>query len=54
MRIRRFAALLAAACITLTGCGFKGLYSAPLPGGADLGDHPYTVTAYFAKTAGTS
>jgi phospholipid/cholesterol/gamma-HCH transport system substrate-binding protein len=33
------------------GCGsggFSGLYSTPLPGGADLGDHPYEVTAQFA------
>jgi phospholipid/cholesterol/gamma-HCH transport system substrate-binding protein len=37
-----------AAALTLTGCGFKGLYSAPLPGGADLGSHPFTVYAYFA------
>jgi phospholipid/cholesterol/gamma-HCH transport system substrate-binding protein len=47
MRVRRIAAVLAAGSLTLTGCGFKGLYSAPLPGGADLGNHPYTVTAYF-------
>lgn len=45
---RRTVALLAAGCLALSGCGFKGLYSAPLPGGADLGNHPYTVTAYFA------
>ena len=35
----------------LTSCGsggFSGLYGAPLPGGADLGSHPYTVTADFA------
>jgi phospholipid/cholesterol/gamma-HCH transport system substrate-binding protein len=31
-----------------TGCGFHGLYSAPLPGGAKLGDHPYRVTIHFA------
>jgi phospholipid/cholesterol/gamma-HCH transport system substrate-binding protein len=35
------------ATVALSGCGFKGLYSAPLPGGADLGNHPFTVTAYF-------
>jgi len=45
---RRILAVLAAAAVTLTGCGFNGLYSAPLPGGADLGDHPYTVSAYFS------
>ena len=26
-------------------CG--GVYDIPLPGGADLGDHPYEVTAQF-------
>jgi phospholipid/cholesterol/gamma-HCH transport system substrate-binding protein len=49
MRTRRVAAVLLAGSLTLSGCGFKGLYSAPLPGGADLGDHPYSVTAYFAN-----
>ncbi|GAA5160284.1 MCE family protein [Amycolatopsis dongchuanensis] len=36
--------------LLLGGCGtggFAGLYSTPLPGGADLGDHPYHVTAQF-------
>jgi phospholipid/cholesterol/gamma-HCH transport system substrate-binding protein len=49
MSTRRVAALLAVGALTLSGCGFKGLYSAPLPGGADLGGHPYTITAYFAN-----
>jgi phospholipid/cholesterol/gamma-HCH transport system substrate-binding protein len=31
----------------LAGCG-SGLYGAPLPGGADLGDRPYHVTAQFS------
>jgi phospholipid/cholesterol/gamma-HCH transport system substrate-binding protein len=34
----------------LAGCsdgGFNGLYGTPLPGGADVGDHPYHVTALF-------
>jgi phospholipid/cholesterol/gamma-HCH transport system substrate-binding protein len=39
--------LLAVASLVLSGCGFKGLYSAPLPGGADLGDHPMTIVAHF-------
>ena len=39
---------LAASSVLLSGCGFHGLYSANLPGGADLGSHPYTVTVYFA------
>jgi phospholipid/cholesterol/gamma-HCH transport system substrate-binding protein len=38
------------AAATLTGCssgGFSGIYSIPLPGGANLGSHPYQVTAQF-------
>lgn len=31
----------------LAGCGSTGLYGVPLPGGADLGEHPYRVTAQF-------
>jgi phospholipid/cholesterol/gamma-HCH transport system substrate-binding protein len=48
--MRRRAALAAAlaGALTLSGCGFHGLYGVPLPGGADVGRHPYTVTAYFA------
>jgi phospholipid/cholesterol/gamma-HCH transport system substrate-binding protein len=41
-------AAFTAAAMSLSGCGFKGLYSTSLPGGADLGDHPYTITATFA------
>lgn len=43
----KVAATTAVAAVSLSGCGFAGLYSAPLPGGADLGDHPYTVNMYF-------
>jgi phospholipid/cholesterol/gamma-HCH transport system substrate-binding protein len=49
MSARRVVAIAVAGTLALSGCGFKGLYSAPLPGGADLGSHPYTVTAYFAN-----
>ena len=36
------------AVMVLTGCSqFNGIYDLPLPGGADLGDHPYTVKAHF-------
>jgi phospholipid/cholesterol/gamma-HCH transport system substrate-binding protein len=35
------------AVLALGGCS-GGLYDVPLPGGADLGDHPYRVTAEFA------
>jgi phospholipid/cholesterol/gamma-HCH transport system substrate-binding protein len=34
----------------LAGCGsggFSGVYALPLPGGADVGDHPYRVVAHF-------
>lgn len=46
-----FTAVLLAASAMLTACGqggFTGVYNAPLPGGADLGDSPYRVTAQFA------
>ncbi|HEY7593499.1 MAG TPA: MCE family protein [Actinophytocola sp.] len=40
-------ALLAAAVVT-SGCSsFTGIYDIPLPGGADVGDHPFTVKARF-------
>ncbi len=42
------AALAAAGMLGLSGCGFSGLYNIPLPGGANLGGHPYTVTADFS------
>ncbi|MEO6087583.1 MAG: MCE family protein [Umezawaea sp.] len=35
------------AVLALGGCS-GGLYDVPLPGGADLGDHPYRVTVEFA------
>ncbi|HSZ43093.1 MAG TPA: MCE family protein [Trebonia sp.] len=56
-RRRRLAAALAAgvaAAGLLTGCGgsssgFQGIYSLPLPGGPNLGSHPYTVKAVFGN-----
>ncbi|MFF9320062.1 MCE family protein [Streptomyces sp. NPDC014735] len=43
--------VLGAVCaLVLTGCAaphFSGIEQLPLPGGADLGDHPYEVTADF-------
>lgn len=39
---------IAAGAVTLSGCGFHGLYSASLPGGANLGSHPYQVVVYFS------
>ncbi|HEY0451356.1 MCE family protein [Actinophytocola sp.] len=51
MRRLVLAAVLAAAVgasAALTGCSsFTGIYDIPLPGGADLGDHPFTVKARF-------
>lgn len=42
--------LLLVLLLVLSGCssgGFSGMYQLPLPGGADLGDHPYQVVAHF-------
>ena len=46
VRRGRVLALAAAATLVLSGCNFTP-YSLPLPGGADLGNHPYTVKAEF-------
>jgi phospholipid/cholesterol/gamma-HCH transport system substrate-binding protein len=48
-RFGRIAALLLVATVALSGCGFSGLYGTHLPGGADVGDHPYSVTIYFTN-----
>ncbi|RBY97256.1 mammalian cell entry protein [Blastococcus sp. TF02-8] len=40
-------AALAGGVLLLAGCGFRGAYSFSLPGGADLGDDPYTVEVEF-------
>ena len=41
-------AALATGVLLLAGCGsFRGAYSLDLPGGADLGDDPYSVTVQF-------
>ncbi|MFD0539564.1 MlaD family protein [Actinomadura luteofluorescens] len=47
--LTRHAVWAALACVGLGGCGFSGAADLPLPGGADLGDHPYTVRARFAN-----
>jgi phospholipid/cholesterol/gamma-HCH transport system substrate-binding protein len=55
MRKRAATGTTAAAAVlalVTAGCGtggFNGIYSLPLPGGASLGSHPYTVTARFAN-----
>lgn len=47
-RLRLLVPALAGGAVLLAGCqGFDGAYSLPLPGGADLGSHPYTVHAEF-------
>lgn len=43
----RLKAMLGAVLLLISGCGFHGLYSVSLPGGADLGAHPYHVTVIF-------
>jgi len=45
-RLARFAATAAAAVLVLTGCGFKGAYSLPLPGGSGNGA-VYHIKAVF-------
>jgi phospholipid/cholesterol/gamma-HCH transport system substrate-binding protein len=48
--IRRLLSVIAVLALA-TGCstvGTNGIYDMPLPGGADLGDHPYRVTVQFA------
>ncbi|MEU0512084.1 MCE family protein [Amycolatopsis sp. NPDC006125] len=49
--MRRLTGVLCGVLLLVAGCGtagFSGLYNTPLPGGADLGDHPYRITAQFA------
>ncbi len=45
-RLAAAAAALAVSC-AVGGCQFTGLSEVPLPGGADLGSHPYHVTVMF-------
>ena len=37
------------ATIGLAGCGYKTVQDVPLPGGASLGDEPYSVTVMLAN-----
>jgi phospholipid/cholesterol/gamma-HCH transport system substrate-binding protein len=48
MRARRLAAALALSALALSGCGFDGIYSLPLPGAAGTGKDTYTVSVQFA------
>jgi phospholipid/cholesterol/gamma-HCH transport system substrate-binding protein len=53
-RIPVLAAVVTAVAVCAAGCGsggFNGIYSIPLPGGANLGPHPYQVTAEFSNVA---
>ncbi len=45
-RVARLVSVVVAAAFVLTGCEFS-IYKLPLPGGADLGDDPYSVTVEF-------
>lgn len=49
--VLRTAVLATAVAVSVAGCGsgFTGIYDLPLPGGADLGSHPYRVVAEFAN-----
>lgn len=49
MKRFKLAAALSAAALILSGCGLlsNGVYDVPLPGGADLGSHPITISADF-------
>lgn len=40
-------ACLGAVAMVVSACGTSGIYSIPLPGGANTGDHPLTITADF-------
>lgn len=50
-RTKLGALLVATGLLTVTGCSgeFDGVYDFPLPGGADLGEHPYTVKIDFSN-----
>lgn len=46
-RPKRVLAVTLVSATLLSGCGFHGMYDMPLPGGAAVGDHPYTVKVRF-------
>lgn len=41
------AGVVTAVVLVSGGCGFTGIYDLPLPGGAELGEHPRTVKVHF-------
>ncbi|MGZ6772583.1 MAG: MlaD family protein, partial [Mycobacteriaceae bacterium] len=38
---------ISAVAVASTACGYSGLYGVPLPGGPDLGAHPFKVVVDF-------
>ena len=46
VRLARMVLLMVVGALTLSGCDFS-VYSLPLPGGAKLGDNPYTIKVEF-------
>lgn len=48
-RLARMTAVLACAGILAGGCGFTGISDIPLPGGADLGSHPFQIRIEFTN-----
>nr|WP_221467795.1 MCE family protein [Saccharopolyspora phatthalungensis] len=44
----RAGAAVVVALLVLGGCSSRGVYDLPLPGGADVGSHPYKVRVRFA------
>ncbi|WP_018330896.1 MCE family protein [Actinomycetospora chiangmaiensis] len=48
-RAWRLAVVAVVAAVGLSGCGLQSIQEVPLPGGASLGDHPYTVTALLSN-----
>lgn len=48
-RIARLVAVLVCATTLVTGCGFHGISDIPLPGGADLGTHPFKIQIEFTN-----
>jgi len=46
--MHKFVVAALAAVLLTSGCSsFTGIYDIPMPGGADVGDHPFTVKARF-------
>ena len=48
-RAARLAAVVACAATVVAGCGFRGIADVPLPGGADLGSHPFKIQIEFTN-----